>query len=47
LNVVTVIKDSADFKLALFGAQEDLKKIGRTKSVMFLEQLQHTLQLTR
>jgi len=45
LNVAAVVKDSDDFKLALFGAQEDLKKIGRIKSVIFLEELQNTLQL--
>lgn len=45
LNVATTIKDSEDFKLALLGAQEDLKKIGRRKSVEFLIDLQQKLEL--
>ncbi len=46
-DLVNTIKDSDAFKLALFGAHDDLKKIGRKKSVAFLEDLQQKLLLTR
>lgn len=43
LDIATKIKDSENFKLALSGAQNDLKKIGRKASLQYLESLQRSL----
>jgi len=43
LDVAAKLKDSEDFKLALSGAQNDLKKIGRKESLRYLASLQHSL----
>ena len=43
LGIAAKLKDSENFKLALSGAQNDLKKIGRKESLRYLEGLQRSL----
>ena len=43
LHVAHTIKDSENFRLALSGAQNDLKKIGRKQSLQYLNILEHDL----